>query len=77
VNEDVLRAELALLRAEIELLQAKLAAVDVCWHCQDRLTPTASVCERCPAPGDCDDENCQQEACRDPLRRLPAPTHLI
>lgn len=52
------------LRAELELLRATLEAQDVCWHCRDCLEPIANVCDRCPQPGDCDDEDCQAEGCR-------------
>lgn len=36
----------------------------VCWHCGDVLQGLGTHCEYCPAPGDCDDEDCEECADR-------------
>lgn len=36
----------------------------VCWHCGDVLQGLGTHCEHCPAPGDCDDEDCEECADR-------------
>ncbi len=48
-------------------LQARIAELeagqDYCWHCRVGLMPAARHCERCPAPGDCDNEDCEADGC--------------
>jgi len=66
-------------------------STDVCWHCLDilQLPESPAFCERCPRPGDCDNENCEEPGClvkRNPIQyavvdpelaaRPPAPEPL-
>lgn len=63
-NREVSLAEVAnRLERDLATANALLQARDVCWHCKDCLEPQAPVCERCPLPGDCDDEDCKAEGC--------------
>lgn len=65
--------ELAGVRTKIEAILDTLelrapkdehgAGWDVCWHCRDCLIVEVPRCEKCPAPGDCDDEDCEADGC--------------
>lgn len=57
---DAASAHLVLLRAPKD---EHGAGWDVCWHCRDCLIVEVPRCEKCPAPGDCDDEDCEADGC--------------
>lgn len=57
------RSQVAAQSRELERLRADRGRQDSCWHCRDVLMTQEPRCERCPARGDCDDENCQADGC--------------
>jgi hypothetical protein len=49
-------------KAEIPRVWSQLeidSLTSVCWHCGDVLIGLGAHCEHCPAPGDCDYEECE------------------
>ncbi len=65
-SETRLNAEMlanAKLQVERDEARAKLDAYEKphCWHCGDCLEPEPPFnrCDKCPRPGDCDDEECE------------------
>lgn len=65
--EQAVRSDVADHAARVRQVGAQLAALQAephCWHCQVSLLPEPPArCESCPAPGDCDTDNCQEPGC--------------